>query len=41
MALVSAIDDATQRKMREKGAVRTGKGITLVISSEDIDDIYS
>ena len=39
--MASAIDDATQRKFREKGAVRTGKGITLVFSYEDIDDIYS
>ena len=38
MSSASTIDGATQRKMCGKGAVRAEKGITLVISNEDMDD---
>ena len=41
MAPAPAIDDAIQSKMRGSGArvVRAGKGITLFILDEDMDDI--
>ena len=39
MASVPAIDDVFQRKIRGRGVVRAGKGITLVFLSEDMDDI--
>ena len=39
MASASVIDGAIQRKMRAQGVVKTGKGITLAISNEDMDDI--
>ena len=39
MASASAIDSATQRKMGGKGFLRARKGITLVISSKDMDEI--
>ena len=39
MASSSPIDDAIQRKMCEWELIRTGKGITLVISSEYINVI--
>ena len=37
---LSAVDDAIQRKMRGRGVIvksRAGKGITLVISNEDMN----
>ena len=39
MALASAVDGAIQRKMRGQGVLRPGKGITLVISNENMGDI--
>ena len=39
MALTSAIDSAIQRTTHGRVVVRGGKGITLVISNEDMDDI--
>ena len=39
MASASARGGAIQRKMRERGVVRAGTRITLVISNEDINDI--
>ena len=39
MASASAIDGAIQRKMRGQGVVTAGKGITLVISNDDMDII--
>ena len=39
MVSASAIDGAIQRKMRGQGVVRAGKGITLVISNEDMNYI--
>ena len=39
MKSVSAIEGAIQRRMYERGVVRGGKILTLVISNEDIDDI--
>ena len=39
MVSVSTIDGAIQRKMLGGGVVRTGNGIVLVISNEDMDDI--
>ena len=39
MASSSPIDDAIQRKMCEWELIRTGKGITLVISNEYINVI--
>ena len=39
MVSTSATGSAVQRKMFRKGVVRVGKGITLVISNEDMDDI--
>ena len=37
----SAIHDATQRKMWEKGVVRAGKDINLVILNENITRKFS
>ena len=39
MVSSSAINDAIQIKMPGKGVTRAGKGIPLVISNEDMDDI--
>ena len=39
MASAPAKNCAIRRKMREKDVVRAGKRITLIISSEDMDDI--
>ena len=39
MALISALDGATQRNIRGKCVVRAEKGINLVISNEDINGI--
>ena len=39
MTLTSAIDGAIQKKMRGRRVVRAGKGISLVISNEDINEI--
>ena len=39
MTSASAIDGTIQEKMRGRGVLRSGKGITLVISNEDMDDI--
>ena len=39
MASASAIGSVTQKKIRGGGVVRARKGITLVISNEDINDI--
>ena len=39
MASASALDGSILRKMRVRGVAKAGKGITLVISNEDIDDI--
>ena len=39
MAPTSAINDDIQREMRGKGVVRARKGITLVVSNEDMDNI--
>lgn len=39
MASDSAKDGAIQRKMCGRGVVRARKGISLVTSNEDIDDI--
>ena len=41
MASASQIDRAIQRKMSGRRAVRSGKGITLVILNEDMDDVIS
>ena len=41
MESASTIDGAIQRKMRGQGVARAGKGITLVISNDDMDDIIS
>ena len=38
IASTFAIDDAIQRKMRGRGAVKAGKRINLVISNEDMND---
>ena len=38
IASTFAIDDAVQRKTRGRGSVKTGKGINLVISNEDMND---
>ena len=46
MEFASAIDDAIQRKMHgieviaksEVGAIKAEKGVTLVVSNEDVDD---
>ena len=40
MSSASAIDVATQRKMHRKGVLRTGKGIFLVTSNEELVDIF-
>ena len=40
MASAYAIDGAIQRKMHGRAAVRAGKGITLIISSHNIHDIW-
>ena len=39
MVLAYAINGVIQRKVRGRGVVRVGKGITLVIFNEDTDDI--
>ena len=39
MASTSETDGAIQRKMRGRDVVRAGKGITLVILTEDMDNI--
>ena len=39
MVPASAIDDAIQRKMYGRRVVRPRKGIILVITNEDMDDI--
>ena len=39
IASASAIDGAIQRKICERDVARTGRGITLVISNEDMEDI--
>ena len=39
MASASPIDGTIQRKMRGGDVVRAGKGITLIISNEDMDGI--
>ena len=39
LASASEIDGAIQKKICERGVARTGKGVTLVISNEDMDDI--
>ena len=39
MASATAIDGAIQKKIRVLGIVRAVKGITLVISNEDMDEI--
>ena len=39
MASASAIDSAIQRKLRGEGVIRARRGIYLVISNEDMDDI--
>ena len=41
MVSASVIDGAIQRKMCWRGVVNTGKGILLVISNEDMDDIIT
>ena len=41
MVSASVIDGAIQRKMCGWGVVNTGKGILLVISNEDMDDIIT
>ena len=38
IASTFAIDDAIQRKMRGRAAVKAGKRINLVISNEDMND---
>ena len=39
MTSASTIDGAIQRKMRGRGVLRAGKGITLDISNEDMVNI--
>ena len=39
MVSASLIDGAIQRKIRRKGVVKVGIGISLVISNEKMDDI--
>ena len=39
MALASAIDGAIQRKMQGREVLRARKGIILIISNKDVDDI--
>ena len=39
IASTSETDGAIQRKMRGRDVVRAGKGITLVILTEDMDNI--
>ena len=39
MASASAIDGAMKIKMSGRGVARAGKGITLIISNEDMDDV--
>ena len=39
MPLASKIDSVFQRNMHGKGVVKSGKGIPLVLSNEDMDDI--
>ena len=39
MTSTSAIDDAIQRKLRGNSVIREVKGIILVISNEDINDV--
>ena len=39
MSSASARGGFIQRNMHKRGVVRAGKGITLIISNEDIDDI--
>ena len=39
MTSASAIDGAFQRKMCQRGVVRVGKGVTLIISNEDLNEI--
>lgn len=39
MVSASATNNAIQRKMGGKGAMATGKGITLVIWNEDLDQM--
>ena len=38
-AAASAVDDAVQRRMSGRGAIKGGKGITLAILNQDMDDI--
>ena len=40
MASAYAIDGAIQRKMHGRAVVRAGKGITLIISSHNMHDIW-
>ena len=40
MASASAIDCGIQRKMCGRGVVKARKRITLVISTEDMDDVF-
>ena len=40
MSSASAIDVAIQRKMHRKAVLRTGKGIFLVTSNEELVDIF-
>ena len=39
MALASEIESAIQRQIRGWGVLKAGKGVTLVISNEDMVDI--
>ena len=39
MASVTEINGAIRRKMRGSGIVRAGKGVALVISNENMNDI--
>ena len=39
MALASAIDGAIQRKMQGREVLRVRKGIILIVSNKDVDDI--
>ena len=39
MASASAIYGAIKIKMGGRGVARAGKGITLIISNEDMDDV--
>ena len=39
MALASAIDGAIQRKMQGREVLRARKGIILIVSNKDVDDI--